>query len=133
MKNLIIVLFTMLSVNTLNASQPPLVTETWGSDGLVLYVMEDQSAVLSFDCATGQVPAGRWPMNQSRISAKGTYTQRTGFRPPSGRNPQPVEAGYTANINQLKGLMTLTMKISKTPARTFKLIKGNEGGLKRCM
>ena len=132
MKNLMFLIGVFASVN-LMATSLISQSEKWGGEGISVIVYSDQSAGISFDCARGNVPAGRWQPNQSRINAVGTFTKEMGGqRPIPGEEPRSEKAVYAANVDVSKGTMTLSMKI-KSGKTTYKLVKGSEGSLRRCM
>ena len=135
MKSIMSLIAILFVSSSLFAQVPrvPNVLEQWGGRGIEVLVLEGHQARVTFDCGSGYVEEGRWPLNQSRINAVGTVTKHTGVRPPPGYVPRSEKATFAANIDNQKGKMTLTVKVGKTRATVYKLIKDQPADLKRCL
>ena len=101
-----------------------LVKETFGGPAAQIYVYDDFSARIEFECATGMVQAGRWPTGQSRIAASGLYIPITLRR--------EEKATFKANIDVRTGKMALAVKVGNKRAMNYKLIRGQSTEMKRC-
>jgi hypothetical protein len=99
------------------------IVEYWGGQGLEILVMEDFSAVLYFDCAEGQVKAGRWPTGQSRINATGIYKRSV---------TRQEFATYIANVNVRTQKMTLAVKVGKQRPVNYHIVLGQQANVHAC-
>ena len=98
--------------------------EIYGGRAAQVTVFEDFSAHIDFECATGEVQAGRWPTGQSRIAATGLFTPTL-----VGRSQK---ATYKANIDVSRGLMTLAVKVGNKRAVNYQLVRDQISEMKRC-
>ncbi len=105
-------------------AQTQIVKETFGGPSAQVYIFDDFSARIDFECATGTVQAGRWPTGQSRIAATGIYTPILIQR--------AQKATFKANVDVSTGKMVLAVKVGSLRAVNYQLVRGQKSQFKRC-
>ena len=125
MKNTLAILFGLLLSHSQSWAAP---TEIWGGNHLQLEVIGD-SARFMFDCASAEVAEG-WMVRHGRIDAEGFYTPSSGVRPMPGHEPKTETARFAAVISGSK----MKVKIeTKSGISTYRLVRGQQGVIHRCM
>ncbi len=136
--NLFAIVLSLFTVVTTASAKPAPIkapirindTVQWGGEGISVQVSKDPfNARVTFDCAVGTVEKMRMD-KKGGFFAKGTYTQRSGARPPHEPVAQP--AHYVGLAKD--GVMALMVVIDSDPSHpaTFVLKKGSFGHIIHC-
>ena len=128
MRNIILVVITLVLQNTAFARSTINVTQKWGGKGISIAVYSNGQAGVEFDCAHGTINS--FKITKNILKSEGTLTQHTGMRPQPDHPPRIQDAGYSASINKKR--MNLIVRIDGKDEE-YSLTKGLDGVLMRCM
>ncbi len=104
----------------------------WGGDHINMAVATN-SITVEFDCAHGTI---NQPVNvdsKGQFSASGTYTHEHGGPVRSDEKPEAHPATYAGTVIGNSMTVTITLTDTKEKIGTFKLTKGVQGRIFKCL
>lgn len=104
----------------------------WGGPHVRMSV-RDGGASLEFDCASGEIAE---PLNtdaEGRFDVAGTFTRQSPGPIRIGREPSATPARYAGRIEGQTITLTIKLEGAEQNLESYKLTRGSEGRLWRCL
>lgn len=121
----LLIFLSSILVGFAAVAQTSEVKEVFGGAHVQIFVYENSSAVLHFECANAEVQAGRWQAGQSRVSTVGLYE-------PMNQSQRAQKAVFKANVDVATGQMTLSVKVGSQRPIVYQLMRGQRSNFLRC-
>jgi len=120
------------TVNTTTQNARALAKGIWGGQGISLEI-NDSGSELNYDCAHGTINGKIIPDRKGKFAAKGFHVREHGAAVRQDENGTGQAVTYRGSI--LGETMTLTVTLSETKESigTFKLTRGQDGRIRKCM
>jgi hypothetical protein len=112
------------------ADASSLATGVWGGQGIALQVSA-KGADVEFDCAHGQIPQPIKLDKHGDFEVTGTFTAEHGGPVRRGETLQPAPARYSGHVDG--DTMSLTATLDKRQVGSYKLTRGSQGHITRCL
>lgn len=103
----------------------------WGGAHLRLNV-NDEGAVLEFDCARGQIGAPLETDSEGRFDLPGTYTREGPGPIRIGREPTARPARYAGRVEGARMTLSVKLEGADKPLGAYTLTRGAEGRVVKC-